>query len=144
MRIVFDIDEDSVTFTGGSCYCNMPGFQGYNGVNVDMQIVPEPNSGHPTINLVGSAENVRRILETALSAINLTEAHFGEKFGEERSTNCPDGCEGIEANNGLHATTCPKHPNYAILNAPNNPLTASEGSLPYRVRERSQFPRDNP
>lgn len=127
MRIVYDIETPMQVGGGGTSYGNGPGRQGYNGTRLDLIITTDCAANHPdlparmfegednTIYIEGHSKYIIEMLEDLLRLVRDLDDWGREQYGDLRPTNCPDGCEGIEKFNGLHAVDCPRHPNYEIL-----------------------------
>lgn len=123
MRIVYDICTPMVVSGGGRPYNNEPGKQGFSSIQADLLITEDCAVNHPelpkgmfhddtAIYIEGDSKYIIPALEKALSIMKHLEERALDQLGPQRSTNCPDGCDGIEKSNGNHAITCPKHPNF--------------------------------
>lgn len=126
MRIVHDVDTPMRCGGGGTPYSCAPGFQGYNGLRMDLLACTDCAGNHPdlpqgmfggegeVLHIEGDSKYVRKILEDLLHIVEITEKHYLEHYGENRTMGCPN-CPDKGAGKYLHAADCPKHPNYEVL-----------------------------
>lgn len=123
MRIVHDVNTPMQVGGGGSAYSVGPGKQGFSSSQVEIVICESPAANHPdlpeqmfgddeAIYIEGDTKYLIPMLEQALDMLRCVDRVSREKYGEIRSTNCPDGCADIGKFNGIHEITCPRHVNY--------------------------------
>lgn len=126
MRIIHEIITPMQVGGGGRPYINRPGKQGFNGSQVELCIVTSPPGNHPelpegmfgpewnreAIYIEGNSEYIITMLEHALEMLKTMDECSLERLGPLRDTNCPDGCDDINKNNGTHRIDCPRHVNY--------------------------------
>lgn len=125
MRIVFDITTPQQVSGGGRPYANLPGKQGFSSAQIEILICESPAANHPeltpgmfhedyhpAIHIEGDSKYIKRALRDALSVIDAQEDYMEKTLGAVRNSGCPKNYKGIEENNGTHAITCKRHPNY--------------------------------
>lgn len=128
MRIIHDVTTPMSVSGGGKAYSVGPGKQGYSSMQVYLLMCEDCAANHPelpegmfgedeAIYIEGDSKYIIKMLEDALSVLRYSEDYHRERLGEVRSTNCPDGCEGIDKFNGIHEITCQRHVNYEHFRA---------------------------
>lgn len=126
MRIVHDITMPMQVGGGGHPYSNGPGKQGFSSSQVSLVLCESPAANHPelppqmfsddsgaeVIHIEGDSKYIIPMLEQALEMLKSIDSIGRDRLGEQRPTNCPDGCADIDKFNGCHEITCPRHVNY--------------------------------